>query len=221
VDPLAELAARWQAAEERLYPALLFDEQRYEQAMLVLRAAIDELSTCATADDLVAADQRRGEIVQQAARRAGVELVGVDPHQLAAAALRQRLAAIRDQQRRRQAAAAITTTRQRGGGWATLHERGGPPPQPPYEWLAVSVPAFLAAMGTVAGVHAWITLDVDSDAARFEATPVTVELADGEPASAARPSTEPETHDALSPWQDAITRLQHNIAPGGDVDRHR
>lgn len=223
VDPITELAARWQAAEEQLYPALLFDEQRYEHAMLVLRAAVDDLqASCATVDDLVVADQRRGEIVEQAARRAGVELTGVDSHQLAAAALRQRLGGIRREERRRAAGAAVAAARGHGGGWATLYERGGPPPQPPYEQLAVRVPAGQpAAAATCPGVHAWITLDVRTDAPRFGVVPVIVELADDVPTSPPQPTAEPEQPDSLEDWQAAIARLRRSLDSTDDLDSPR
>lgn len=219
VDRITELSARWQVDEERLYPSLLFDEHRYEQTMLVLRAAVDELAACETVDELVAADQRRTEIVAAAARRAGVELDGVDPHQVGAAALRQRLAGVRAEQRRRDAAEAIAAAR--GGGWATLHERGGPPPQPPYEWLAVHVAGQLPADQALPGVHAWIALDVDTDAPRFGAAPVTVELSDGAPVSPPQPTADAEEHGALAGWQDALARLRREIDPTSDLDRHR
>lgn len=222
VDPITQLAARWQAEEERLYPALLFDEHRYEQAMLALRAAVDELQACATVDDLVAADQRRTEIVERAARRAGVGLEGIDPQQLAAAALRQRLAAVRSEQRRREAAEAIATARSGGGGWAILSQAGGPPPQPPYDWLAVHVPAQpSAASELLDGVHAWIAFDVDTDAPRFGAAPVTVELADGAPAAPPQPAGEAHEPDSLVDWQDAVARLRGDVAAAGDLDSHR
>lgn len=205
MDPITELAARWQAVEQQLYPGLLFDEHRYEQAMLVVRAVVDELDACTTTDELVAAHEQREMFVQRAAHTAGVELAGLDPDQLAAAAFRMRLAAIRHAERQRDAAAAVDAARTAGGGWATVVERGvGSPPQPPYEQLRLHLPDD-ESRSRVLGVHSWVTLDEDSDAFRYGVAVVRADPA--APLTPSDPVFGPEEHDAPEPWQEAISRL--------------
>lgn len=205
MDRVTELAARWQAAEQQLYPSLLFDEQRYEQAMLVVRAIVDELGACTTPDELVAAYDQRDTIVADAARAAGVELAGLEPSQLAAAAFRMRLGAIRDAERERDAADAVDRARTAGGGWATVAERGvGSPPQPPYERLCLHVPAG-GAGSRVLGVHSWVGLDEETDAARYGVAVVSAEPA--RPLIPSEPIVGPEEHDAPEPWEEATSRL--------------
>lgn len=205
MDRITELAARWQAAEQQLYPALLFDEHRYEHAMLVVRAAVDELGACTTPEDLIAAYDQRETIVADAARAAGVELAGLDPDQLAAAAFRMRLAAIRDAERERDAAAAVEAARAAGGGWATVLERGvGSPPQPPYEQLRLHLPTGKPS-SRVLGLHSWVGLDEDTDAARYGVAAV---AADPEaPLQPSEPVAGPEEHPAPEAWQEAVSRL--------------
>lgn len=205
MDRITELAARWQAAEQQLYTSLLFDEQRYEDAVLVVRAAVDELGGCTTPEDLLAAYDQRETIVHAAARAAGVELAGLAPDQLAAAAFRMRLGGIRAAERERDAAAAIDAARAAGGGWATVLERGvGSPPQPPYEHVRLHLPPD-GTDSRVLGVHSWVGLDEDTDAARYG---VAVVAADpGAPLTPSDPIAGPEEHHALQAWQEAISRL--------------
>lgn len=214
MDRITELAARWQAAEQQLYPALLFDEHRYEHAMLVVRAVVDELGECTTADELVAAYDQRETIVADAARAAGAELAGLDPDQLAAAAFRMRLAAIRDAERERAAAAAMGTARAAGGGWATVLERGvGSPPQPPYEHLCLYVPPN-GAGSRMLGLHSWVGLDEDTDAARYGVAAVAADPA--APLAPSEPIVGPEEHQAPEAWQEAISRLAAWVERGAD-----
>jgi len=63
------LLATWRAAEAKLYPMVVVSPHQYEANLTLVRAMTDDLSECATVDDLVAAYAHRDERLTIATRR--------------------------------------------------------------------------------------------------------------------------------------------------------
>lgn len=209
---LAQLAARWRTAEQRLYPSLFADEHLYERVVNVVGELVDELSDCASDEELLAAYEQRQPLLERATRRLADEAGGVDPEMVAAAAFRLRHDAIRSEVRWRQAGERVAAARERGDGhgqWVALFTRGpgGSPHIPPSEWLT----AYLRGDGTssvVPALHTWVGLDPDREAFRYGVAVLWVDVSTEVARPLAEPLEGPHEFDAEDEWQATVERLR-------------
>lgn len=132
----AEVAATWRRADERLYPMVMVDPERYTRVVAVIRDTADRLRGHQTVEDLVRTRQRGRELVASSCSAVGVPLEhlgDVDAVADAAFALRHR--EVDAAQRRQRITARITRAHERGDAWVTIDESGhlDQPGVAPYE----------------------------------------------------------------------------------------
>ncbi|HSJ44474.1 MAG TPA: hypothetical protein VK923_07325 [Euzebyales bacterium] len=126
---VAEVVACWRRAEERLYPVVMVDPERYTRIVSVIRATADRLSAHDTPDELVRARARGSELVAASCAAVGVPVAHLpDLEVVADAAFGLRHREVEAEQRRQRMAAGIVAARARGDTWVTLDESGQPDP---------------------------------------------------------------------------------------------
>lgn len=120
------LRSSWRASEQALYAIGGGDVERYQRAIRLVRAVVDELagvdSTAALADRWPEA----GGLVAGAAERAGLALGSLPMEQVAGAAFALRQAVLQADEIRRARSELIDAARAEGADWVLLHETGDP-----------------------------------------------------------------------------------------------
>lgn len=157
-DDVGDVVAGWRRAEERLYPIVMVDPDRYRRLLSVIRATADRLATHASTPDLVAARAQGGEVVAEVAESVGVpatELGDVELTADAAFSLRHR--EIIGEDNRRAVRERIAAARARGDAWAVIREYGrqDQPGVQPYERIEMR-------MADARGLRAAADVDADS-----------------------------------------------------------
>lgn len=109
--------ARWRAAEDRLYPALMADPAAYQRTVAATQAVLEELRRRAPDLDALVMAEAAPEKIVAAACPAGSP-VPADVLVAAAAAMRDRELAAEQAGRRR--TAAVDAAREAGAAWAVL-----------------------------------------------------------------------------------------------------
>lgn len=211
-EQLSDLARRWRAAEQQLYPAVLGDPDTYARTLRVVRAIVDDLIAITTPAGLAESYRDPDTIVAAAAHRVGVEALPVPAELLAGAAFRLRLDAVREQERRRRAADLLATARAEGrSGWITLFERGvgGSPPAPPYERLEAHLTnAPDTAPAVVTALQVWVDLDPDSNGFRYGVALLAFDPVAGAPVPDAKPLADPLEFTSCAAWETAVSALR-------------
>jgi hypothetical protein len=124
-DQATDLVARWRQADERLYPIVMIDPERFRQIVSVVRAASDQLASETCLDDLVEARRRGQAVVSQAAEAVGIPLAQVGDIELVAdAAFHLRYRELTAQRHRREVTDTIATARAQGDRWVVVAESG-------------------------------------------------------------------------------------------------
>jgi len=120
------LRSSWRASEQALYSIGGGDVERYQRAIRLVRAVLDELagidSTAALADRWPEA----GGLVTGAAERAGLALGSLPIEQVAGAAFALRQAVLQADEIRRARSELIEAARTESTDWVLLHETGDP-----------------------------------------------------------------------------------------------
>jgi hypothetical protein len=120
------LRSSWLAAEQSLYSLGGGDVGRYERAVTLVRAVVDELRGTDSTTALVDMWPEAGTIVANAAERAGVSLGSLPIDQVAGAGFALRHSALRDAESRFARAGLIAAARAESAEWVVLHETGDP-----------------------------------------------------------------------------------------------
>jgi hypothetical protein len=129
----AEFARRLRAAEDRLYPLAMVDTDRYQRAVqLVGRLAGRLAQTCASLDELAAAEPRARGWLDDPEVTGGVSVAGLDPGLVIEAALAQRFRTLLSDQGAALRSRALERARASGLAWAVLEEPD------PASWSAAS-----------------------------------------------------------------------------------
>ena len=134
----ALLAAAWEQAEARLYPAALERPDLYQRIVRLVRATADHLRLLGPGTSaLVAAAERGPEVVAAVADNTGLPLVELDPELLARAALALRYRELRGEQVLRRRLRRFQAARAAGEPWVVLEESRFPVGDPfvPYSRL--------------------------------------------------------------------------------------
>jgi hypothetical protein len=119
----AALARRLRAAEDRLYPLAMVDTDRYQRAVqLVGRLARRLAETCASLDELAAAEADARGWLDDPAVTGGIPLAGLDPDLVVEAALSQRFRTLLGDQGAALRERALERARAAGLAWAVLEE---------------------------------------------------------------------------------------------------
>jgi hypothetical protein len=148
------LARRLRAAEDRLYPLAMIDADRYQRAVhLVGRLAGRLAETCASLDELAAAEPQARRWLVDPDVTDGVPVAGLDPDLVVGAALAQRFRALLSQQGAALRERALERARAAGLAWAVLEEPD------PAAWTAGAVRWVEVHVGTGAVMVRSITAD--------------------------------------------------------------
>jgi hypothetical protein len=135
------LAAAWEQAEARLYPAVLDRPDLYRRIIRLVRATADHLRLLGPGTSaLVAAAERGQALVAAAVDDSGVPATGLDLELLAHAALALRYRELRSEQAGRRRLRRVEEGRADGRAWVVVEESGDSDGDPfvPYSRLEVA-----------------------------------------------------------------------------------
>jgi len=118
------LRSSWRASEQALYSLGGGDVGRYERAVQLVRAIVDELQGITSTAALVDRWPEAGGIVAAAVERVGLALGSLPVDQVAGAAFALRHGALQADETRRARSELIAAARQEGADWVVLHESG-------------------------------------------------------------------------------------------------
>lgn len=118
------LRSAWRAAEQSLYSIGGGDVDRYERAVKLVRAVVDELCDVTTTATLLDRWPEAGRILENAVRRTGLALASLPPDRVAGAGFALRHAALQAQEARQARADLVSTAHASGSEWVVLHESG-------------------------------------------------------------------------------------------------
>jgi hypothetical protein len=118
------LRSSWRASEQSLYSIGGGDVERYQLAVRLVRAIVDELGGVKSTDELVDRWPQAGEIVTGALEGTGLALGALPLDQVAGAAFALRHAALQAEETRRARTELIAAARSDGADWVVLHETG-------------------------------------------------------------------------------------------------
>lgn len=119
----AALARRLRAAEDRLFPLAMVDADRYQRAVRLVGLLGRRLSaTCASLDELAAAQDRVRGWLADAAAGAGIPLDGLDPELVVEAGMSQRFRALLNEHAATLRRQKIERARAAGLTWALVEE---------------------------------------------------------------------------------------------------
>lgn len=155
---MADVVAGWRRADERLYPVVMVDPERYARIVSVIRATADRLDGHATTDALVRARTRGRELVAASCVAVSVPVEQLpDLEVVADAAFGLRHREVLAAQRRLRKATRIATARARGDTWVTLDESGqaDQPGAAPYQRIDMR-------LDDGSGIRVSVDLDPDS-----------------------------------------------------------
>ena len=120
------LRSSWRASEQSLYSIGGGDVERYQRAVRLVRAVVDDLLDVTSTDALVDRWPEAGGIVTAAAERAGLTLGSLSVDQVAGAAFALRHGALQAEESRRARSELIAAAKAEGADWVVLHETGDP-----------------------------------------------------------------------------------------------
>jgi hypothetical protein len=135
------LAASWEQAEARLYPAVLERPDLYQRNVRLVRATADHLRLLGPSTSaLVAAAERGAEVVAAVADDDGSSVVELDLELVARAALALRYREVRAEQATRRRLRRVHEAGAAGAPWVLVEENGASEGDPflPYSRLEVS-----------------------------------------------------------------------------------
>jgi hypothetical protein len=204
-DQTADLVTRWRQAEERLYPIVIVEPDRFAQIVSVVRAASDQLASETCVDNLVEARRRGRAVVSQAAEAVGIPLAQVGDIELVAdAAFALRYRELTAQRHRREVTDTIAAAREQGDRWVVVAESGrqDQPAVQPYQRIEMRVEDGWALRG-------WIDVDPHTfvpvyGLEELRLDPNTGVVTDaGEPAATRIVATRQQWEAARLEWRDA------------------
>jgi hypothetical protein len=135
------LAASWEQAEARLYPAVLERPDLYQRIVRLVRATADHLRLLGPGTSaLVSAAERGPELVAAVVDDSGIPAAELDLELLARAALALRYRELRGEQAGRRRLRRVEEGRAAGLAWVVVEESGDPAGDPflPYSRLEVA-----------------------------------------------------------------------------------
>ncbi|CAN5877066.1 hypothetical protein BH23ACT10_BH23ACT10_19170 [soil metagenome] len=209
---VAAAVAAWRRADERLYPVVMVDPQRYTRIVSVVRAVADRLADHETVEDLVAARPDGHDVVVSACETSGVpveHLGNVDAVADAAFGLRHR--EIEVTRRRQHTTARVVAARANGDPWVTIVESGRAdhPGVAPFQRIDM-------CLADGSAIRAAVDVDPDSYNAVYS-----IELLRLDPATGGLTDVpagrDSETFTDPEPWQAAVARWRAGVASRGQT----
>jgi hypothetical protein len=204
---LDELARRWQAAEDKLYPVVLVRPEVYASAVTLVRAVVDRLAGIGSLDELAAAFGSSAQMVADVVRDTGVSTEGVDLGLIAGAAFNIRHRDLRAAAQREQAKQRIREAVAAGRDWVVLFDTGrlDLAPLAPYRRLEMRRSDGL-------GMHVSVSPDPSTGGPVFAVEDVQLDPATGDWVYDAESATGSETYPTRDEWQGAIETLRRTGA---------
>jgi hypothetical protein len=202
-----ELLRRWRHDEERLYATVFSAPQRYSTYVELARAVADQLTSCQTVEELVAAYDDVTDIVGAAADHLGIPAAILDGHALiGGAGFRLRYQEVADHARRAAALDRVRNARQAGQAWAVLYESGDceHPQHRPYHRLETHLPSG-------AGVYSFAEPDPETFEASYGTERVRVDLASATAYPESSTRSERRITRTKPHWHAATTTLRERI----------
>ena len=135
------LAASWEQAEARLYPAVLERPDLYQRIIRLVRAVADHLRLLGPGTSaLVAAAERGADLVAAVVDDSGIPVTELDPELLAKASLAMRYRELRGEQAARRRLRQVEEARATGLPWVVMEESGDSAGDPflPYSRLEIA-----------------------------------------------------------------------------------
>jgi MoxR-like ATPase len=145
------LRSSWRASEQALYSIGGGDVERYQRAVRLVRAVVDDLRETESTVALVDRWPDAGRIVADAAERAGLALGSLPVDQVAGAAFALRQTVLQADESRRARSELIAAARAGAADWVVLHETGDPLAgfADPYGSTRMHLPSGLAIVAAV------------------------------------------------------------------------
>jgi hypothetical protein len=206
-DVPVELAQRWQAAEERLYPIVMVRPDLYERSIELVRSIADELRGVTTTAALVQAFGDAAEIAARVIKRESLAVDDIDVGLATSAAFALRHREMVGELARGRAMERIQAARQRGEAWVVLYEAGtqGQAPAVPYRRLEMHLRGG-------AGLHVYVEQDIATARPVYGVQAVQLDPHTGDWLNEATVWDEPRTFDDPEPWQALIAELRGQLA---------
>lgn len=201
-----ELAQRWRAAEERLYPVVMVRPDLYERSIELVRSIADELRAVTTTAALVEAFGNAAEIAAGVIRRESLTVEGIDLGLVTSAAFGLRHRDLVGELARGRAMERIQAARERGDAWVVLYEAGSPVQAPavPYRRLEMHLRGG-------AGLHVYVEQDVATARPLYGVQAVQLDPHTGDWLNEATVWAEPRTFSDPEPWQALIDELRGQL----------
>ena len=202
-----ELAQRWRAAEERLYPVVMVRPDLYERSIELVRSIADELRSVTTTAALVEAFGNAAEIAAGVIRRESLMVEGIDLGLATSAAFGLRNRELVGELARGRAMARIQAAREQGETWVVLYEAGSRAQAPavPYRRLEMHLRGGAA-------LHVYVEQDVATARAVYGVQAVQLDPHTGDWLNEATVWAEPRTFADPEPWQALIEELHGQLA---------
>jgi hypothetical protein len=206
-DVPVEVAQRWQAAEERLYPVVMVRPDLYERSIELVRSIADELRGITTTAALVQAFGDAAEIAARVIKRESLAVDDIDVGLATSAAFALRHRELVGELARARAMERIQAARQRGEAWVVLYEAGtqGQAPAVPYRRLEMHLRGG-------AGLHVYVEQDIATARPVYGVQAVQLDPHTGDWLNEATVWDEPRTFDDPEPWQALISELRGRLA---------
>lgn len=205
---VVDAVGRWRRADERLYPVVMVDPERYVRIVSVIRATADRLGSYETVEGLVEARRRGQDLVALSCATAGVPIDALgDVETVADAAFGLRHREVVTAQTRQRAATAIASARERGDHWVTVDEAGSQhqPGVVGYQRIDMRISDGAA-----------IRSAVDVDPASFHPVYSIEHLwLDPDTGAVVERSAAADTFTAHEPWETAVAQWRSVTAGGG------
>jgi hypothetical protein len=199
---LEETVRRWQAAEQRLYPAVMAWPEAYERYVGLVRVIADELGSVRDTESLAKAYLEGTSLASAAARRHRIPTDGLDLELAIGAAFCIRCREIVAEGRREDAARKVEEAQAQGQSWVAIQETKPwlQIPFPPWRRIEMHLPE-----GT--GLHMWVEESLEAAGVEYGVELVRLDPQTGQ-WLADQPVLDRRTfleHDA---WKQAVEELR-------------
>jgi hypothetical protein len=199
VEELEELVARWRADEQRLYPMIMVEPDRYERYLLVVRAVADELRVFGSPQELAGAYGNSRATIDAVVSRKSMSAQDLDLGLVASAAFSLRYTEILGEMHRDDAIDRVRAARGAGKEWVTVYQTGTPEGwrQRRYEALEMHLPDGIA-------LNLSVEIDAETYGPVYEIEVVQLDPHTGDWVNDVRPLVERRVWPQQGSWEEAI-----------------
>jgi hypothetical protein len=199
VEELEDLVARWRADEQRLYPMIMVEPDRYERYLVVVRAVADELRVIRSPQELAGAYRNSRATIDAVVGRTAISAQDLDLGLVASAAFSLRYTEILGEMQRDDALDRVRAAREAGSEWVTVYHTGTPEGwrQRRYEALEMHLADGIA-------LHLSVEIDAETYGPVYGIEVVQLDPHTGDWVNDVRPLVERRTWPEQGPWEEAI-----------------